>query len=57
MPAKIEESKCVGCGVCVDNCPAEAITLDNGKAKIDESKCIDCANCVDNCPSAAISME
>ncbi len=57
MPAKIDESKCVGCGVCVDNCPAEAIKMDGGCAKIDTSKCIDCGNCVDNCPSAAISME
>lgn len=57
MPAKVDESKCVGCGVCVDNCPAEAITLDGSLAKIDKSKCIDCGNCVDNCPSAAIAME
>ena len=55
MPAKVDESKCVGCGACVDVCPNGAITLDD-VAKIDESKCIECGACVDACPQGAISL-
>jgi len=56
MPAKIDESKCNGCGACVKICPVEAITVDK-KAVVDPEKCVDCGTCVDECPSNAISMQ
>ena len=55
MPAKIDESKCNGCGACVEVCPVEAIKVD-GKAVVDPEKCVDCGTCVDECPNKAISM-
>lgn len=43
--------KCQGCGICLRNCPSEAIT--GGKRMvhvIDQDKCIKCGTCLDVCP-------
>jgi len=51
----INEDLCVGCGVCVDDCPVGAITLkENQKAVIDEDGCIRCGRCHDVCPEEAV---
>lgn len=57
MAVKIDTELCNGCGACVDICPAEAITIQDGKARIDEEKCLECGVCVDECPQDAISVE
>ena len=57
MPAKVDAELCTGCESCVDECPSEAIKMDNSKAQIDEDACIDCGVCVDACPVEAISLE
>ena len=54
---KIDEEKCTACETCVDECPAVAITINDGKAKVDKELCVDCGSCVDVCPSEAISLE
>ena len=57
MPAFVDQEKCTGCGACVDACPVEAITMeDGGKAKVNPDTCIDCGACVSECPVEAISM-
>ena len=56
MAAQVDEDKCVGCGLCVDVCPVEAITLEADKAKVDEDKCTECGQCVEECPNEAISI-
>jgi len=46
---------CVGCGVCVNNCPVEAIALErDGKAVIDEGSCIRCGRCHEVCSQDAV---
>ncbi|MDY6966447.1 MAG: 4Fe-4S binding protein [Halobacteriota archaeon] len=57
MPAVVDEDECVGCEVCVDECPNEAISMENDLAKVDESKCDDCGTCVDACPTEAITVK
>ncbi|MDL2226123.1 4Fe-4S binding protein [Deltaproteobacteria bacterium OttesenSCG-928-M10] len=44
---------CVGCGLCVKNCPTGAVTLDDKKAVIGEN-CVGCGVCLRVCKSAAV---
>ena len=52
---KIDTEKCVGCGICRVNCPADAIVGEKRKAHyvIDE-KCIHCGLCYENCNLDAV---
>ncbi|MBN1547612.1 MAG: 4Fe-4S binding protein [Syntrophaceae bacterium] len=53
---KIDESKCTGCGICIQVCPVKAITVER-VAKINQETCTGCGSCVAECPSEAIFME
>lgn len=44
-------SRCIECGVCAENCPAQAISRDDPKT-VDSKKCISCMRCVKNCTAA-----
>ena len=55
MVAVVDAEKCVDCGLCVDLCPTDAISV-NGKAEIDHEKCTGCGACVDECSQDAISL-
>jgi ferredoxin len=55
--ARLDDSKCKGCGTCIEKCPIEANALSNGKSHIDETKCIGCGVCVPNCPENARKLE
>ena len=58
MTVTVNEEECTGCGSCVEECPAEAITLnDDDIAVIDQDECTECGSCVDACPAEAITME
>ncbi len=54
---KVIESKCIGCKICFDECPVDAISMQNGKAVIDAEKCIGCGICEKACRFDAIVLE
>ena len=53
MKYQIDESLCIGCGLCINICPARAITLSD-KAKIDIDRCTGCGACANICKIGAI---
>jgi len=49
---------CIGCTLCAQNCPAEAIAMKPyQKHEIDSQKCIRCGTCKAVCPSDAIEVK
>ena len=50
----VDNNKCIGCGICVKECPIQAISLENRKAVINMKKCIRCKKCHEICPQKAI---
>ncbi len=40
---------CNNCGLCVPECPVNALTILNGVVQWDENKCINCDNCIKIC--------
>ena len=53
--------KCVGCKLCMKDCPTGAINIiavgeKKFEAEIDLGKCIYCAQCVDSCPKKALEV-
>jgi len=57
MVAIINKDACTGCETCVDECPAAAIEMVDGKAVVTDDLCVDCGSCVDVCPAEAITMD
>lgn len=63
---QLDVSICVLCGLCVDVCPFDLISMvpatdlepaATGTALLlDETKCIRCALCIERCPTKALSM-
>ena len=54
---KIDKNECTGCEECVDNCPSEAISMEDNDAVISAEACTECGECVEVCPAEAISEE
>jgi ferredoxin len=54
---KIIADKCEACGTCIDECPNDAISENDGVYTINMDKCEDCGTCIDVCPNDAVLEE
>ena len=55
-PILINEEKCIGCGLCVTDCPSSFLYLENGKACTNTGGCLECGHCYAICPQGAVTM-
>ncbi|UMZ72732.1 DUF362 domain-containing protein [Natranaerofaba carboxydovora] len=52
----VSYDECVGCNICRDSCPVEAIDISRSKANINWNSCIECLCCHELCPEKAIRL-
>ncbi len=52
----VDDELCTRCGTCVDQCPAEALSMDDDVPEVDSDKCITCFCCQEICPETAIKL-
>ena len=55
-PIVIDEKKCIGCAMCVNDCPNACLYPEDGKVHIEDQGCIECGHCYAICPQNAIIM-
>jgi len=54
---EIFEDKCIECGLCVQACPANALTLEGGPVQVNADKCAANGECVEVCPTEALALD
>lgn len=51
-----EPESCEGCGICVERCQMEALTLKDDKVVLDLNRCIGCGLCVTTCSTGSLTL-
>jgi len=51
---RIDEERCTGCMVCINDFGCPALQVQDGLVAVDEITCVECGMCVEVCPRGAI---
>jgi ferredoxin len=54
--SRVEVDLCIGCSVCVENCPFGALELREDVVEVDQAMCMGCGVCVSTCEVGALSL-
>lgn len=58
MSIKVDQNKCIGCGMCANMCPKVFKINSVGKSEVVSQQDADCArNAANSCPVEAIKIE
>jgi len=57
LAAFVHEEACDGCGLCVNACPRDAISLVSKTAKVNQVLCTGCGSCIASCPRDALDLQ
>lgn len=52
----VDETLCIGCGLCAKDCVSGAIRVSEGSAKVNPEGCIACGHCEAICPQGAVTL-
>jgi flavodoxin/ferredoxin len=50
-----DKARCNGCGLCVEKCPTQNITMQNEQMPVWGHECVLCCNCQIQCPQQAVN--
>lgn len=51
------EDSCIGCGLCAEKCPVQAIEMRDSRPVWVKDRCVMCVGCLHRCPKFAIQYE
>ncbi len=54
--SQIAADECIGCGLCEEQCPMDAIRMEGDTAVVNRDRCIGCGVCVGTCSVAAVKL-
>lgn len=53
----VNDTLCQSCGVCVNKCPVDALTMENDEVMVNQEACIACGECQSICPVNSITVQ
>ena len=55
--AAFDPENCASCGICVERCQMDAITMKDKELQLNLDRCIGCGLCVSTCPTDSLTLE
>ena len=56
LTPRADPDGCTGCGSCVEQCPAQALSMAQDLPRVDMARCVTCFCCQEICPEKAMAL-